>query len=45
MVLVQRTGTADPAAFGLTFMVFFFIYLGVEVLLIERSLNGSGRPA
>ncbi len=44
MVLFQRTGAADPAAFALTFLVFFFVYLGVEVLLVERSLDGPRRP-
>jgi hypothetical protein len=39
MVLFQRTGTADPAAFALTFLVFFFVYLGLEVLLVEQSLD------
>jgi hypothetical protein len=28
---------------ALTFPVFFFVYLGVEVLLVERA--GSRRPA
>jgi hypothetical protein len=41
MVLFQRTGAADPAAFALTFLVFFFVYLGVEVLLVERSIDGK----
>jgi hypothetical protein len=39
MILFQRTGAADPAAFALTFLVFFFVYLGLEVLLVERSLD------
>ena len=43
MVLFQRTGAADPAAFDLTFLVFFFVYLGVEVLLVERSFGGTRR--
>lgn len=43
MVALQRTGAADPTAFALTFMVFFFVYLGVEVFLVERSLNGTRR--
>jgi hypothetical protein len=45
MIVLQRTGAADPVAFALTFLVFFFAYLGVEMLLVERSLNGSRRPA
>ena len=39
MVLFQRTGAADPTAFALSFLVFFFVYLGLEVLLVERSLD------
>lgn len=45
MVVFQRTGAADPAAFALTFLVFFFVFLGAEVLLVERSVDGTGRPA
>ena len=44
MVLFQRTGSADPAAFALTFLVFFFMYLAAEVLLVERSVDGTRRP-
>jgi hypothetical protein len=39
-LLFQRTDSIDAVAFALTFMLFFFIYLGVEVMLVERSLNG-----
>jgi hypothetical protein len=39
MILFQRTGAADPAAFALTFLVFFFVHLGLEVFLVERSLD------
>lgn len=42
MLLFRRTGSVDPAAFALTFLVFFFAYLGVEMVLVERSLT---RPA
>jgi hypothetical protein len=45
MVVFQRTGAADPAAFALTFLVFFFVFLAVEVLLVERSLDGNRRAA
>lgn len=45
MVLFQRTKAADPVAFALTFLVFFFVYLGVEVFLVERSLDGARRAA
>ena len=43
MLLFRRTGSVDPAAFALTFLVFFFAYLGVEMILVERSLAPSSR--
>lgn len=45
MILFRRTGAADPAAFALTFLVFFFVFLGVEVFMVERSLDGRRRTA
>jgi hypothetical protein len=45
MLLFRRTGSVDPAAFALTFLVFFFVYLGVEMLLVERSVGGTRRAA
>ena len=45
MLVFRRTGSVDPAAFALTFLVFFFLYLGVELLLVERSLAGARRAA
>jgi hypothetical protein len=45
MIAFQRTGAADPVAFALTFLVFFFVYLGLEVLLVERSAAGARRAA
>lgn len=44
MLVFRRTDTIDEAAFALTFLVFFFVYLGVELLLVERSLDRSRRP-
>jgi hypothetical protein len=41
VVAFQRSEAVDPAAFALTFLVFFFVYLFVEVLLVERSANQS----
>jgi len=38
MLLFRRTGAIDPAAFALTFLAFFFAYLGVEMILVDRSL-------
>jgi predicted Na+-dependent transporter len=39
VLIFQRTDAVDPAAFALTFLVFYFVFLGVEVLLVERSAN------
>lgn len=39
MLVFRRTDTVDEAAFALTFLVFFFVYLGLELLLVERSLD------
>jgi hypothetical protein len=41
MLVFRRTGSVDEAAFALTFLVFFFAYLGVEMILVERSLSPS----
>ena len=35
----------DEIAFGITFMAFFFAYLGVLVVLVERVLGGNGSTA
>lgn len=35
--IFQRTNTIDPAAFGLTFLVFFFVYLGFELIMVEKA--------
>lgn len=43
MLLFRRTGSVDPAAFALTFLVFFFVYLGMEMIVVERSLTPSSR--
>ncbi len=45
VILFQRTGVADPAAFALTFLAFFVVYLVVEVLVVERSLSNSDAAA
>jgi hypothetical protein len=41
----QRTEAVDGVAFALVFMLFFFVYLGLEVVLVERALRGNGSPA
>jgi len=43
MLLFRRTDSIDPAAFALTFMIFFFAYLGLEMVLVERSLAPGNR--
>lgn len=45
VLLFRRTGSVDPAAFALTFLVFFFVYLGLEMILVERSVGGTRRTA
>lgn len=42
-LLFQRTQGVDPAAFALTFLVFFFVYIAVELLMVERF--GTRRAA
>ncbi len=39
ILFFRRTDSVDPAAFALTFLVFFFAYLGVEMILVDRSLT------
>ena len=39
MLVFRGTDAIDPTAFALVFLVFFFVYLGVEVLLVERQAN------
>jgi len=38
MLAFRRTGSVDPAAFAITFLIFFFVYLGLEMVMVERSL-------
>lgn len=45
MVVFHRMESVDPVAFALTFLLFFFVYMGLEVLLVERSLNATRRVA
>ena len=45
MLLFRKTDSIDPAAFALTFLVFFFAYLGLEMLMVERSLAPSDQDA
>jgi predicted Na+-dependent transporter len=39
MLVFRRTDSVDPAAFALAFLVFFFAYLGVEMILVDRTLT------
>ena len=41
MLAFRRTGSVDPAAFAVTFLIFFFVYLGLEMVMVERSLAGT----
>jgi hypothetical protein len=41
----QSVAWADAVAFALAFMVFFFVYVGLEIALVERALRGKGKPA
>ena len=45
MLVFRKTESIDPAAFALTFLVFFFAYLGLEMLMVERSLGPSDKGA
>ena len=45
VIVFQQTGAADPTAFALTFLAFFFVFLVVEVLMVERSLSKPGGAA
>ncbi|HEU5002044.1 MAG TPA: hypothetical protein VFW71_04615 [Actinomycetota bacterium] len=36
-LVFEQTPSIDPAAFALTFLVFFFVYLGLELLMVERQ--------
>jgi hypothetical protein len=36
-LVFERTAAVDPAAFAFTFLVFFFVYVGVELLMVDRS--------
>jgi hypothetical protein len=43
--IFMRTSTIDPAAFGLTFLVFFFVYLGFELVMVERARSTRSGPS
>lgn len=35
-LVFKQTTTVDAAAFGLTFVTFFFVYLAAEIVMIEQ---------
>jgi zinc transporter ZupT len=35
-LIFQHSSTVSAAAFGLTFVAFFFVYIALEILLVER---------
>jgi hypothetical protein len=39
ILVFQRTSGVNEVAFALSFMVLFFVFLGVELYLVERSLQ------
>lgn len=42
-LIFEQTPSVDPAAFALTFLVFFFVYLALEMLMVERQRAAGGR--
>jgi hypothetical protein len=36
-LLFEQTTAIDAAAFGLTFVAFFFVYLAAEIVMVEQS--------
>lgn len=45
VVVFHRIDSVDEVAFALTFLTFFFGYLALEVVLVERALGKNGRTA
>ena len=50
MLLFRSVPAIDDVSFALVFMVFFFLLVALEIVVVERSLQGStleqnGRPA
>jgi len=35
----------DEVAFALLFMLFFFVLVALEIVIVEKHLQGNGRPA
>lgn len=45
MLLFRSVPSVDEVAFALVFVVFFFLLVAVEIVVVERTLQGSGRLA
>lgn len=46
LLVFHKTDAVDGVAFALVFMLFFFVYLALEIVLVERALGGrNGSPA
>ena len=45
LMLFNKVDAVNEVAFALSFMVFFFVYLALEIALVDRSLRGNGSPA
>ncbi|NJN14109.1 MAG: hypothetical protein HC813_00090 [Planctomycetes bacterium] len=41
----QSEASVNEVAFALSFFAFFFVFLAVEVRMIQKPMNGSGSPA
>lgn len=45
MLWFRSSGWADHAAFALTFLLCFFLFLGFEVRFVARATHSTRRPA
>lgn len=43
--LFHKTEGVNEIAFALTFMVFFFLYVGAEIVLVSRAVRSPGSHA
>lgn len=43
--IFHKTEAVNEVAFALSFMVFFFLYVGVEIMLVSRSMRRRGSHA
>ncbi len=43
--LFHKTEGVNEIAFALTFIIFFFLYVGVEIVLVSRGVRSQGSHA